>query len=136
MKNFFLNRQLNRLEKESNDHLMLLLEVSPEYYTTKELVRLLRELQLKRKLVQEIKRRVFVIGASISIWIGAAFLSQAFDLQLVSYFFLALVPVAIVTFTGGSILVRVRYKFYNHAHIIEKIIKQELERRRKESSIF
>jgi hypothetical protein len=115
---------------------MLLLEVSPEYYTTKELVRLLRELQLKRKLVQEIKRRVFVIGASISIWIGAAFLSQAFDLQLVSYFFLALVPVAIVTFTGGSILVRVRYKFYNHAHIIEKIIKQELERRRKESSIF
>ncbi|MEN0002601.1 MAG: hypothetical protein AAF798_00610 [Bacteroidota bacterium] len=136
MKNFFLNRQLKRIERDANDHLMLLLEVSPEYYTTKELVRLLRELQLKKSLVYELKRRLLVIGASISVWIAAAFLSQTFSLLFVSYFFLALIPFALLGFIGGSIYVSVKYKFFNHAPVIEKIIKQELDRRRKESSIF
>lgn len=136
MKNFFLDRQLNRIEQEVNDDLMLLLEVSPEYYSTRELNTLLRDLRLKRRSIRSLKKRLYIVGGSVTLWICTAIVANMSGLYLISYFFLALIPASLFSFIGGSMFIARKYHFYKHASSIEAIIKQELDRRRKESSIF
>ncbi|MCI5083831.1 MAG: hypothetical protein MRY78_19185 [Saprospiraceae bacterium] len=136
MKHFFLDRQLNKLENEANDDLLLLLDVSPEYYSTKELKALLRELKTKEKQVKKTKEKLFLVGASGSIWMALSFLAQMIDVRWFGLTCLALIPVAFGVYIGGSIIVEKRNRFFKDAYLIEKIIRGELERRQKDASIF
>ena len=136
MKHFFLDRQLSKLEKEANDDLLLLMEVSPEYYSTNELKALLRELKTKQKQVQKKKDNLFLVGASGSIWMALSFLAQMMDIRWFGLMCIGLIPVAFGTYIGGSIFVEKRNRFFKDAYHIEKIIRSEIERRKKDASIF
>ena len=136
MKHFFLDRQLHKIEKEANNDLLLLLEVSPSYYTTHELKDLLQELKEQENKVKRQKENLFIIGSSMLLWLCLSFLFQLLKLPTLAYVFMTFAPTALAFFVFGSIYIRFKHRFFRHAYLIEKIIQAELERRRKDASIF
>ena len=136
MKHFFLDRQLSKLEKQANNDLLLLMEVSPEYYTTTELKSLLRELKPKQKQVQKKKDNLFLVGASGSIWMALSFFAQMMEIPWIGLIAIGLIPLAFGTYIGGTIIIEKRNRFFKYAYHIDKIIRTEIERRKKDASIF
>jgi len=136
MKNFFLNRQINKIEREGNDDFQQILSFGARCYPTQELHALLRKLDKEAQRMAYYRRLVFLIGGSTTLWIAFCFLFQSLDFSAGIYFTLALVPVTIIAFGVGNVYVNRKYKAVRDAHIIEKIIVEELDRRRKDASIF
>lgn len=136
MKDFFLNRQLERIEREANDDFRMILSFGAHCYPTKELHQLLRQLEQKMEKLSYYRRILFLTGGTTTLWIALNFLSQAFDFKAGIYLTLSLAPVSIIAFAVGTILVNRRYKSVKQAHQIERIIVEEIDRRRKDASIF
>ena len=136
MKNFFLKRQIDQIEREANDDFAQILEFDARCYPTRELHQLLHKLDLESYRYNYFKRLLFLIGASTTFWIAFCFLFQSFEFTLGIYFTLAMVPLSIVTFVGGTVVLNHKFKSIRQSKLIERIITEELERRRKDASIF
>lgn len=135
MRNFFLERQLRRIERDVSDDLLMILEVGPQYYSTQELYELTDELKWQEERLKKLQRYCSLILASIPIWFCAYLLSGALDSIIVGHFFLYLMPITAAIFAVGNIYSRYHYRNCRHANLIRSIIQQELERRRKDASI-
>ncbi|MBV6654211.1 MAG: hypothetical protein KI786_10670 [Mameliella sp.] len=136
MKQYFLDRQINRIEREANDDYLQILSFGAQCYDTPELQRLLKQLDNKVQLHAYYRRIVFVIGASTTLWIAFCFLFQSLDYVIGVYATLAMVPVSIIGFTVGNIVLNKKFKGVRNASLVEKIIVEELARRRKDASIY
>ncbi len=136
MNNFFLQRHLTRIEREGNDDLSLILEFGPQDFPTHELHHLLRQVRTQSAIATRIQHYLFVVGAGISLWIGASFLSAALGYLALGYLFLAMIPASCLLLIAGHFYLRIKYRTHRHAPAIANIIQQELERRRKDASIF
>lgn len=135
MRNFFLERQLRRIERDVSDDLLMILEVGPQYYTNQELYELIDVLQQQEGSSKNLQRNFFLFLVSIPIWVCAYFLANAFGWHLTAYIFFFLIPLSGLIFATGNIYCRYRYRNCRHANLIRSIIQQELERRRKDASI-
>ena len=136
MKDFFLQRLLRRLEKDGNDDPTLIVEFGADSYTTQELGRILTHVTLRKKQVDRRRHRLFLIGFSISFWIAAAFVAGALSAHAWGFFFLAMVPVSLASALLGHFYLRRRFPSYHNSHVVTSIIQQELDRRKKDASIF
>ena len=135
MRNFFLERQLRRIERDVSDDLLMILEVGPQYYTNQELYELIDALQQQEGSSKNLQRNFFLFLVSIPIWVCAYFLANAFGWHLTANIFFFLIPLSGLIFATGNIYCRYRYRNCRHANLIRSIIQQELERRRKDASI-
>ena len=135
MKDYLLERQLNRLEREANDDFLQILEAGPEYYSTTELHQLLTRLEETKRTYQKKAQKQLYVGASASIWIFASIVCSLINQHILSYFFLSLVPISIISFLLASLYAKKKFQQRN-TMLIENIILQELDRRRKDASIF
>jgi hypothetical protein len=136
MKHFFLERRLKKLEEVGNDDFQLIMEFGAEAYSTPELHRILADVNQRAEQAARWQYRLFLIGFSISLCIGAAFLAAAAGAKPLSMIFLAGVPLAIGLLVLGHFLLRRYYPTYRHTHLLASIIQQELDRRRKDASIY
>jgi len=136
MKDFFLNRQLDKIEREASDDFQQILSFGARCYPTKELHELLRRLDKEVQRLAYYRRLVFLTGGSTTLWIAFSFLFQSLDFTLGVYFTLSVVPVTLVAFAFGNIYVNRKFRAIHDSHLIEKIIVEELDRRRKDASIF
>lgn len=136
MKNYFLNRQLERIEKEANNDYAQILEFGAKCYPTRELHQLLHQLDLEIYRYLYLRRIFFLIGASTTLWIAFCFLFQSLEFNLGVTLTLIIAPLSIVTFTLGIFYINHRFRNVRQSEVIERIISEELERRRKDASIF
>ncbi|MCB0585401.1 MAG: hypothetical protein KDD06_08770 [Phaeodactylibacter sp.] len=136
MKNFFLNRQIRRIEREANDDFLQILSFGARCYPTRELHQLLIELDRKSQLYLHYRRLLFLLGATATLWIALCFVFQNLKFGIGIYFTLIMIPLSILAFTAGSIYINHRFRSARNAHRIEGIIVEELERRKKDASIF
>ena len=136
MKDFLLEYQLKKIEREVNNDFLQIMEAGPEYYTTQELHNLLGQLHQLRVEFQERSRRMFYFGASVTLWIGISFIFGMINWYILSYLTLALAPVTIIIYLFSMLYLRWKYRLCRDGHLIESIIRQEIDRRRKDASIF
>lgn len=135
MRNFFLERQLRRIERDVNNDLLMILEVGPQYYSNQELYELTDELQQQEDYSKNLQKHFFLFLVSIPFWVCGYFLANAFGWHATGQFFFYMIPLAIALFATGNLYCRFRYRNCRHANLIRSIIQQELERRRKDASI-
>ena len=136
MKNFFLNRQIHRIEKEGNDDFLQILSFGARCYATKELHQLLHELDQKANRHAYYRRLLFMVGGTATLWIALCFLFQSLKFAPGIYLTLGMIPFSILAFAAGSIYLGQKFRSIQEAERIEKIIVEELERRKKDASIF
>lgn len=136
MKDFFLNRQIDKIEREASDDFLQILSFGARCYPTKELHALLRRLDKEAQRMAYYRRLVFLIGGSATLWIAFCFLFQSLDFTVGVYFTLAIVPVTLIAFGVGNVYINKKFRAIRNSHLIEKIIVEELDRRRKDASIF
>ncbi|MCB0555351.1 MAG: hypothetical protein KDD02_17525 [Phaeodactylibacter sp.] len=136
MKDFFLNRQLERIEREANDDFRMILSFGAHCYSTKELHYLLRQLDQKVQKLSHYRRILFLVGFTTTLWIALNFLFQTLHFQPGIIITFGLVPISIAAFTTGTILVNRRFRSVKQAHQIERIIVEEIDRRRKDAPIY
>jgi len=136
MKDYFLNRQLERIEKEANDDFAQILEFGAKCYPTRELHQLLHQLDLESYRYLYLRRVLFLIGASTTFWIAFCFLFQSLEFNLGVILTLTIAPLSLLTFILGMIHINKRFSNIRRSEVIERIITEELERRRKDASIF
>lgn len=136
MKDYFLEQQLNKIEQEGNDDFQQILSFGARCYPTAELQALLRRLDREVQDHSYHRHLVLLVGASTTLWIALCFLFQSFDYTFGVYLTLSMVPVTIVAYTFGNFYVNRKFRSIKNAPLIEKIIAEELERRRKDASIF
>ena len=131
-----LDYQLSCIERDGNDDLLLIREYGAAEYSTQELMVLLRNIKWQLNKASQLQRRLLLLIASISLWIGAGFLSMVTGFTTLGYIFFGLVPLAITASLLGQLYVRRKYNVTTHAQELTRIIQQELDRRRKDASIF
>lgn len=136
MKDFFLQRLLRRLEKDGNDDLLLIIEFGADSYSTRELNRILQLVKTEKEIAGRWHHRLFLVGFSISFWIAASFIAAACDADLLSFILVGMVPISLFGVLLGHFYLRRRYPVYRDIHLIVSIIQQELDRRKKDASIF
>lgn len=136
MKDFFLNRQIEQIERSANNDFAQILEFGANYYPTRELHHLLHQLDLEAYRYAYLRRVLFLIGGSTTFWIAFYFLFQSFDFKLGIFITLVLIPISLLYFLAGSFYINQRYKPIQQSDLIERIITEELDRRRKDASIY
>ena len=136
MKDFFLQRLLQRLEKDGNDDLALIMEFGANSYSTQELSIILYQVSEQKEIAGRWQHRLFLVGFSVSFWIATAFIAAACQAQLVSFILLAMVPVSLLLALAGHFYLRRMFPAYRNIHLVASIIQQELDRRKKDASIF
>ncbi|MCB0578766.1 MAG: hypothetical protein KDD10_05590 [Phaeodactylibacter sp.] len=136
MKNFFLNRQIRRIEKEANNDFLQILSFGARCYPTKELHQLLHDLDQEAQRHAYFRRILFMVGGTTTLWIALCFLFQSLNFGVGIYLTLGMIPASILAFSVGSIYVNQKFRSIREAGRIEKIIVEELERRKKDASIF
>ncbi len=136
MKNYFLNRQINRIEREANDDFLQILSFGARCYPTKELHQLLRRLDRESQKLAYYRQLVLLCGGAITASIALCFLFQSLGFTVGVYCTLSMIPLSILAFVIGNVLVNRRFRAIKSARLIEKIIVEELDRRRKDASIF
>ena len=136
MKEYFFDRLIQRLEKSGNDDLMLIMEFGAEAYSTRELSQLLNRILTQKDTAERWYHRLFLVGFSVSVWIAAFFLAAASDASLLSWLLLMLVPISLLSVLFGHFYLSRRYPAHRDIHLVASIIEQELDRRKKDASIF
>lgn len=136
LKNYFLNRKLKQLEREGNDDLQQILEFGPGPFSTPELKMLLRRIRRQMNRVALLQKRFFLAGASTVVLTGLSFLAAALGMKMLGIVFLSLSPAGLIAFAVGSIMINRRYRTYRHSRVLERAIREEIDRRRKDASIF
>ena len=135
MRHFFLDRHLRKIEKEANDDLLMVMEAGPQYYTNQELYHLLDKLGLQEYEVLQFNRKLFIILASVSLWLVLLFVSHAVGLSWLAAIMTFLTASFLLAFAVGKIYLHQKFKTYRSSGLIRSIIQQELERRQKDASI-
>lgn len=135
MKDFFLNRQINRIEREANDDFLQILSFGAHCYPTRELHQLLGKLEQESQRFTYYRRLLSVVGCTTALWVAFCFLFQSMNFRLGVYLAWALMPLSLAVFVGGIIYVNRKFSSVRDACLVEKIIVEELERRRKDASI-
>lgn len=136
MKQYLFDRQLQRLERDGNDDLMLIMEFGADAYSTRELSQLLRHIVAQKQTAERWYHRLFLLGFSVSFWIAASFLAAASEASVLSLILLTLVPVSLLSVLFGHFYLSRRYPAHRDIHLVASIIEQELDRRKKDASIF
>jgi hypothetical protein len=136
MKDFFLKRQLERIEREGNDDFLMILSFGARSYPTKELHQLLCQLEQKMQQLAYYRRLLYLAGSTFIVWCALSFLFQYSEFKVGTYATMSLAILTILVFTAGSIFINSRYRSVRQAHQIERIIVEEIDRRRKDASIF
>lgn len=136
MKEYLLDRFIQRLERDGNNDLLLIMEFGADAYTTKELSALLQEVVEQKNTAERWYHRLFLLGFSVSFWIAASFLAAAGNAGTLSLALLTLVPLSLLAVLCGHFYLRNRYPVHRDFHLVVSIIEQELDRRKKDASIF
>ncbi len=134
-KDFRLKRQLKQIVRDANDDLYLVREGGPHYYSNSELYALLERLNAEESEALRLNYRLFVLLASLTIWIAGFFLFEAFHLQWGANFCFILLVSKFLLFSVGIVYIHRRYRHFRFSSRLRIIIQQELERRRKDASI-
>lgn len=133
---FFLERTLKRLEREANDDLLQVRTLGPEFFTTPDLYELLEKLERQRGVVAKKQYQLKCFGMLLPFSIIGAFLSNYFALYWLGVGLLAFVPLIFGVLMYHSFRIKHQHPTFYDTHHIERSIRQELKRRREESSIF
>ncbi len=136
MKEYFFDRFVQRLERDGNNDFLLIMEFGADAYTTQELSALLRQVVEQKNTAERWYHRLFLLGFSISFWIAASFLAAASHASHLSLALLTLVPISLLVVLAGHVYIRRRYPVHRDVHLVVSIIEQELDRRKKDASIF
>ena len=136
MKKYLFDRFVQRLERDGNNDLLLIMEFGADAYSTKELSALLQEVVEQKNIAERWYHRLFLLGFSISFWIAASFLAAAGNSSTLSFALLTLVPISLLAVLFGHFYLSRRYPAHRDIHLVVSIIEQELDRRKKDASIF
>ncbi|MEM1217120.1 MAG: hypothetical protein AAGJ82_15605 [Bacteroidota bacterium] len=136
MKDLLLQRHLRRIEIAGNDDLLLIMEFGADAYGTKELRALLKNATQQKIKAGRWQHYLFLTGFSIPVWTALAIIAAAFEWQLFSISFLSLVPLSLLAAVLGHSWLRRTFPVFRDIHLVTSIIQQELERRRKDASIY
>jgi len=136
MKDWLFERYLLHLEREGNDDLLLIMEFGASYYSTEELQELLQQINVQKLVANRWQKQLLALGLSISVWIAGALLALAYGEVLLGYILLGMVPLAIVGALIGQLVIRRRYPTLRETQLVCSIVQQELDRRKKDASIF
>ncbi len=134
-KDFRLKRQLRQIVKDANDDLYLIREAGPHYYSNTELYALLERLNSEESEALRLNYRLFVLLASLTIWIAGFFLFEAFNVHWGANICFTLLVAKFLIFSVGIVYIHRRYRHFRFSSRLRMIIQQELERRRKDASI-
>ena len=135
MENFFLYRQLRRLEREANDDLSLILEAGPEYYTNEELYELLNELEQKRLQLLQMRRALLFLVGGLMLWVAINLYAKVYEVPWLFWVTLGCFIFDFVGFLAGSYIYYRKHRLMRQAHAIRLTIYTELDRRRKDALI-
>jgi len=133
---FFLERTLKRLEREGNNDLLQVRTLGPEFFSTPDLYELLEKLEYQKENVTHERTSLRRFGMLLPFILIVAFLSNYFNLYWLGMTMLGCVPLILGYFIYHSIRIRQQYPTFFDTQNIEWSIRQELKRRREESSIF
>ncbi|MCB0641153.1 MAG: hypothetical protein KDC44_05910 [Phaeodactylibacter sp.] len=136
MENFFLYRQLKRLEREANDDLRLVLEAGPEYYTNEELYGLLNDLEHKRINLLKIRSALLVLAGGMLLWAALSVFAQYQEITWLAWLSFSFFIIDFSAFLAGSWFFTRKFRLMRRGIAIRNTIVAELERRRKDASIF
>ncbi len=136
MKGFFTNLFLYRMEQVGNNDLMLIKDLGPGIFETRDLKRALVDMKKREKEVEEIRMRIYRIGACSAVFLFMSYVARAFGASYLSLVLLLLFPALIVVFSIGQIYLRRKYPAYIYYNPLRESIQQELDFRKEESSIF
>ncbi len=133
---FFLERTLKRLEREGNDDLLQIRMLGPEFFPTPDLYELLEKLERQRDVVDKKQYHLKCFGMLLPLFIIGAFLSNYFTVYWLGVALLAGIPMIFGFLMYHAFRIKQQYPTFHDTHHIERSIRQELKRRREESSIF
>lgn len=136
MKDWLFQRTLQRLERAGNNDLLLIMEFGASSYSTEELRQLLAEVEQQKQLANLWQNRIFLVYFSISFWIAASVIASANEAHTLSNILLGMVPASLLIAVVGHTMLRYRYPSLRDNQIIASIVQQELDRRKKDASIF
>lgn len=126
---------LQRIELEANDDLRMVLEFGPQHFTTHELHGMLRRLKEQSRQVLRLRDRLLPSSLLLFIVPSIIFFSAMKWESLLYGLFIGL-PATLMLFIGAAFYLAKKYPTIKDAPHIDKMIHQELERRRKDASIF
>lgn len=132
---YFLDRTLERIEREGNDDLLLVHTLGPQHFSTPDLYDMLEQLEAQKELVARKLSNLYRMGSLIPVFVIATFLASYFKITWLGILFLSAVPILGILFSIRTVRIRRDHPTYYDSQIIEYKIRQEL-RRRQESSIF
>lgn len=136
MNGFFTGLYLKKLARHSNNDLLLIMEIGPGPFETRDLKKALLEIKHREEAVAETRQRIYLIGACSAVFLFFSYIARALGADQLGLILLLFFPVLVLVFSVGQIYLRRRYPAYVHYHVIRDAIRQELDFRRKESSIF
>ncbi len=132
MRNFFFQKKLQRLERYGNNDYSLIIEFGADAYSTEELNSILIEVYSQQQLASRWQRKLFILGFGISILMAASIFARITNAEILSYIFLFLVPAMLFIGLVGYFILHYRYPNLADGHLINSIVQQELEWRKKD----
>ncbi len=136
MLNKKLEKRLQKIEKEGNDDLNLILEFGPQNFPTYELHRLLYRLEEQSEKVFALKRACYYAAFVILASSLAGTYCLINGMQTLGFIFLTFLPLSIGVAAVGFVHMSRRYSTYRYTGYLRSQIAQEIERRRKDASIY
>ena len=132
---YFLDRTLERIEREGNDDLLLVHTLGPRHFPTPDLYDMLEQLERQKEVVSQKLSNLYRMGVFIPVSIIGTFLAGYAQITWLAVLFISAVPILGILFTVRSVRIRRDHPTFYDTQVIENKIRQEL-KRRQESSIF
>ena len=129
MQSYFLQRQLNRIEREAKYYLLQLHCLGADHFPTPELHDLLDRLYEQRQVVAQKLKRQYRFGACAPLLFLIALLAGYFGFRMLGIIALSGVPVLLALYILRTYRLRRDHPTYFRSQDIEKAIRQELRRR-------
>ncbi len=130
MKEYFFKKAIQRLEQAGNNDFDLIIEFGADAYSTEELKIILEDVRLQQQVGSRWQQRLFVIAFSIALWLAGSIFSSAIGVPILSYIFLAAIPVSLLFALIGHLILQNRYPGLRDSHLLVSIVQQELEQRK------
>lgn len=131
-----LEKYLRHIEAQGNDDLHLLQEVGAQYFSTTDLQVLLQHLNYQSRYTLRLRKTGLYTLLSIGFATATAYRSFAAGRPTMAYAFLCLIPLALILFALGWLQLRKKHETIQHASKIRRTIIQELDRRKKDPSVY
>jgi len=126
---------LQRIELEANDDLRMVLDFGPQHFTTHELHGMLRKLNEQSRYILRLRDRLLPSILLLFI-VPAIVLFGTLKWKSLLYGVFFGIPMTLLLLIGAAIYLTKKYPTLKDAPYLDKMIHQELERRRKDASIF